>query len=513
MLLPSSALQNDLSNRLRPDPGIGTAAVLLSDDDLLLRCACLTCTKWQLSGVCGARCCLPAAFCRVQPQQQQWCSTLPPAPCPHALPADVPTWSERLPGGRPTSRHWWGSFPALAYPARRHRCAFCACNNAWQAGLACPLSFTALCPSREALASHLPARLPTRLPCLQYLGEKAVFSRQYQHQYNLLLTAAEFVSLDLLRSYWSERYAAGMDISPVGRRYKGALGQGQCTAGGSGSDSLATAAPPQCWSSFISLSLPGICCLPAGRKLVGQLTNCEDILLNFVAAAAIQEQQQLTQPVDPAGGTAVNASAALAAPAEQQAGSGSRRRPPSALWVQPSRRLDISFLSGVGISRRRAVHEGEPGQAAAVAAAPGMLANQHWLLNAPSACCARRLLQIAECNPQNLAPACPLLQPSGGSAWPSLALGTAQRCCRRRPLSGTAAAPGGACWRTPCAACPSWAASICSSRRWGCWLVGGLWYFRGWGAGTEGFGRGGGQLAHMPRLVLHALLPFKFDCT
>ena len=82
VLLPCSALQNDLSNRLRPDPGIGTAAVLLSDDDLLLRCACLTCTKWQLSGVCGARCCLPAAFCRVQPQQQQWCSTLPPAPTP-----------------------------------------------------------------------------------------------------------------------------------------------------------------------------------------------------------------------------------------------------------------------------------------------------------------------------------------------------------------------------------------------------------------------------------------------
>ena len=41
-----------------------------------------------------------------------------------------------------------------------------------------------------------------------------MFSRQYL-RYNLLLTAAEFVSLELLRSYWSESYAAGCSAQPV----------------------------------------------------------------------------------------------------------------------------------------------------------------------------------------------------------------------------------------------------------------------------------------------------------
>ena len=34
---PSPAAQNDLSNRMRPDPGISTEAVLLADDDVLMR--------------------------------------------------------------------------------------------------------------------------------------------------------------------------------------------------------------------------------------------------------------------------------------------------------------------------------------------------------------------------------------------------------------------------------------------------------------------------------------------
>lgn len=41
---------------------------------------------------------------------------------------------------------------------------------------------------------------------LQYLGEKAVFAHG---RYNAMLTAAEFVSLDLLHRYWGDRYAAG----------------------------------------------------------------------------------------------------------------------------------------------------------------------------------------------------------------------------------------------------------------------------------------------------------------
>lgn len=72
---------------------------------------------------------------------------------------------------------------------------------------------------------------------------------------------------------------------------------------------------------------------------MSQHTNCEDILLNFVAAAAIRELP--------------TAGAAAAAGEDPPS-----RWPPYVLWVQPSRRLDISLLSGVGLSRGRAAHEG-----------------------------------------------------------------------------------------------------------------------------------------------------------
>jgi hypothetical protein len=36
-LSPPPLPQNDLSHRMRPDPGIATPAVLLADDDVLLR--------------------------------------------------------------------------------------------------------------------------------------------------------------------------------------------------------------------------------------------------------------------------------------------------------------------------------------------------------------------------------------------------------------------------------------------------------------------------------------------
>jgi hypothetical protein len=136
VLLPCSALQNDLSNRLRPDPGIGTAAVLLSDDDLLLRCACLTCTKWQLSGVCGARCCLPAAFCRVQPQQQQWCSTLPPAPTPPRPPCRCADVERAFARWQANQQALVGFFPRLGTPGPPPQVRI-LCLQQWLAGGPC----------------------------------------------------------------------------------------------------------------------------------------------------------------------------------------------------------------------------------------------------------------------------------------------------------------------------------------------------------------------------------------
>lgn len=78
-------------------------------------------------------------------------------------------------------------------------------------------------------------------------------------------------------------------------------------------------------------------------------TNCEDILLNFVAAAAIREQQAA------AGATPVPENAA----AGGNASSAAAQWPPHVVWAQPSRRLDVSFLSGVGLSRSRASHKSE----------------------------------------------------------------------------------------------------------------------------------------------------------
>lgn len=81
--------------------------------------------------------------------------------------------------------------------------------------------------------------------------------------------------------------------------------------------------------------------------MVGQKLNCEDLLLNWVAAEGIRERYLAAQPIPPLG-------------QPQQAPAGPERWPAHVVWVQPSRRLDISLLSGLqtGISRRRAAHEG-----------------------------------------------------------------------------------------------------------------------------------------------------------
>lgn len=109
----------------------------------------------------------------------------------------------------------------------------------------------------------------------------------------------------------------------------------------------------------------------AGRALVANRTNCEDILLNWVAAAAIWERHGAAATALPATPAAVQAQGASAgggsglrldplqlAQREAQREAAQPRWLPQALWAQPSRRLDISFLSGVGISRGRAAHEG-----------------------------------------------------------------------------------------------------------------------------------------------------------
>lgn len=168
-------------------------------------------------------------------------------------------------------------------------------------------------------------------------------------------------------------------------------------------------------------ALPGL--LPAGRAMVSRLLNCEDILLNFVAAAAIQEQQQ-----------------------QQQGGSGSQQAAalPHAVWAQPGRRLDISILSKVGISRAGASHTSERGCCyRRLAAAHGP---------APRWACAGAALTLG----------LPLLQTRGPAVLPSSASGTGGILCRSSKLSGTGAARPGGSSPALSAACLAWAACTCS---------------------------------------------------
>lgn len=137
--------------------------------------------------------------------------------------------------------------------------------------------------NRQALVGFFP-RLAVVGPPSDYLHERIVFQRG---QYNVMLTAGEFVSRQLLERYWSKQYNEG-------------------------------------------------------RELVARLTNCEDILLTCVAAGALLETQQQQQQQQKELGSKGSR--------EQQ------RRRGHVSWMQPSRRLDISFLSGVGISKGHGVH-------------------------------------------------------------------------------------------------------------------------------------------------------------
>jgi len=66
------------------------------------------------------------------------------------------------------------------------------------------------CPLKHWQAAKLSRRTIHPHSSLQYLGEREVFARG---RYNALLTAAEFVGLDVLKRYWTERYGWGAPCS------------------------------------------------------------------------------------------------------------------------------------------------------------------------------------------------------------------------------------------------------------------------------------------------------------
>lgn len=169
--------------------------------------------------------------------------------------------------------------------------------------------------------------------------------------------------------------------------------------------------------------------------------NCEDILFNYAAAAAIRDashsgasQQQQQQ----------QRSRQQLQQLDEQAGG----LPPHAVWSQPSRRLDISFLSGVGISKSGSIHEG----AWAGADLPAPAQRTAGLACVLSAVAWHPVCASAWPNPTSALPSCPL-QPSGVGACSCSASGMATSCGRSR-CSGTARAPRGACSSARSAGCP-----------------------------------------------------------
>jgi hypothetical protein len=108
----------------------------------------------------------------------------------------------------------------------------------------------------------------------QYLGEREAYKRG---EYNMMLTVAMFYHVDLMEEYWR----------PVG--------------------------------------FPA-----AGREIVDRVSNCEDILMNYIAAGRLLTQQDRILH-----STAVE---------------------PAVKYVRPLRRLDLSKLTSVGISHHAAAH-------------------------------------------------------------------------------------------------------------------------------------------------------------
>lgn len=414
----SPTTQNELSNRLRLDEGTRTGAVFLADDDVLLRRgggagrAAGDGAGGQGGGAAQQAAARSArAALRQLGGPELFTPLPPPASPPRRRCSDVERAFAAWQGSR---QALVGLFPRLvdAGPPPRVRCpALARLAVCWGASLprlpALQRADRAAHPhAPEPLAMHASTSIspPTRPHLyLQYLGERAVFSTR---RYNAMLTGAEFVSTRLLRAYWTDAYAAG-------------------------------------------------------RALVSRRMNCEDLLLNFVAAAAIRGDAgsgsgdapaAAAAPGDAAeaeasaGGAAAAAAGAAAAAAASGLEAGARRLPPHVRWVQPSRRLDISPLSGVGLSRGTAgAHEGESFCSGCIGGwlGRGIMVRRQRLC---AACC--RGQTAPRCTAPTWPLLCPLLsllQPHARSAWPSSPAGTA-RCRRPSASSGSWAAPrAGAC--------------------------------------------------------------------
>lgn len=115
---------------------------------------------------------------------------------------------------------------------------------------------------------------PKKNTSFQYFGEREAYKRG---EYNIMLTVSMFYNVALMKEYWQ----------PVG--------------------------------------FPA-----AGREVVDRLSNCEDILMNYIAAGRL-----LSQKVDTLNSTALE---------------------PAVKYVRPRRRLDLSKLTSVGISHHAAAH-------------------------------------------------------------------------------------------------------------------------------------------------------------
>jgi hypothetical protein len=79
--------------------------------------------------------------------------------------------------------------------------------------------------------------------------------------------------------------------------------------------------------------------LEPARALVDEVFNCDDLLMNFVAANLTRAEAR--------------AAAAETGQAQNTEGEGSDCGPPAVRLVRPQRRLDLSRLSGVGISHNQ----------------------------------------------------------------------------------------------------------------------------------------------------------------
>ncbi|GAB4816109.1 hypothetical protein N2152v2_003155 [Parachlorella kessleri] len=87
----------------------------------------------------------------------------------------------------------------------------------------------------------------------------------------------------------------------------------------------------------------------AGREVVDRLFNCEDILMNFVLAAHSRTNHSTSPASSSRDGHAAGS-------LDSMDTTSSRSPQPTVLYVRPRRRLDVSQLSGVGLSRNGGAH-------------------------------------------------------------------------------------------------------------------------------------------------------------